>query len=193
MLFFLFQILQCVPFIPNSAILFYQIVMQSIKCKSITKMKSNHYHYWPAFQISASASAQHRLTAHRVDQLHSSPQWQTFETAGGARALNAYCSGRKHWQSWCHAHVFTFSMAPCASHLSKTYLKAMKAKASGRVQTRSRGWGKTLLSSSVFRSRQCMPGGSQKSSLHSHSFNTASILPGVRGVRGRRWAWCWVH
>lgn len=42
--FFLFQILQCVPFIPNSAILFYQIVIQSIKCKSITKMKSNHYH-----------------------------------------------------------------------------------------------------------------------------------------------------
>lgn len=83
-------------------------------------------------------------------------------------------------------HVSTGSCAAeaGASHLSKMYLKAMKAKASGRVQTRSRGWGKTLWSPSVFRSRQCRSGGSQKSSLHSHSFSTASILWGQRGDGG---------
>lgn len=103
-------------------------------------------------------------------------------------------------------HVSCFHCLMCArelgvSHLSKTYLKAMKAKASGRVQTRSRGWGKMLRSSSVFMSRQCISGGSQKSSRHSHSFNTASILREQRQDGGERDAgpllllihWCFIQ
>lgn len=64
--------------------------------------------------------------------------------------MNAYCTEKESQHNGSIGKVDVtpmfscFSMAPCAaeagaSHLSKTYLKAMKAKASGRVQTRSRG------------------------------------------------------
>lgn len=64
------------------------------------------------------------------------------------------------------------------SHLSKIYLRAMKAKARGKVYIRSLGRGKRPSSPVISRSCHPFPRGSQNSSCHSHSFNRASILRG---------------
>lgn len=115
----------------------------------------------------------------------------TFDMVDGPRVLNYCCSDKvsqlNAMLKKCILHLWfhrSRAMETGVSHLSKTYLRAMKAKASGKVKIRSLGRGKAPSSSCASRSRQWVPGGSQNSSLHSHSFNTASILRGGAGERG---------